>query len=805
MALTVGKEGSHHLILRDLPSGGSTEVGLVLEKDRNGNLRYVRDELTSFAERRSSGPLSYSDIHPGVALTHSQNDWSGGAMQAAYDPARPNMYAHADGMDMRGANVFTPGMLLNAAEGVSAIPNQDAEQNTTAHWTSSVGAGGGLTNVTTDPRSGSRHFHIVCATDGVVDTHTLQRLPPDGLKGVSVTWTVYAKWVSGTGSFKLRLTDSAGSTDETNAITSGDTAYTAHTVTRTIDSGATYVELQLRDQSANASTFHIDDMSITEPSDVTAVSTVQGMAVVGDVPYIITGGRIAKWDNTGTKWDTVYTSASLCTGIAEYNGNIYVGRGFGDNAYIYGTNVTWTESTIASDAKYAHHFAVSRATLWKSRHDAGSGTREFVNSSTNPVNGGSWGTEVAVGSSDRKITGLYKLNDTLVVGKEDGAHIYLRVYEDGTSAAIFENITQEFEHFVDSENFDRGVEFGGFLYLTAAQQSFRRWPGRGATMQDLTALFDSPRLTDFGGRIRAMAPAQSRLYLLLDTPVADSTSGKEVWLMSLEEDTDGLHVHTIEKVALGTISFMAAHNGKLWAMGHRNNSETEQVVTWYWTLPSKTRFPAFDVTPSLNTSAVVTMPKVDWNLPSEEKAFISIEVYLKDSIIDAEHTLVVKYTLDDGSQVTLATISSATGADHRELFFNTVTNPETAAVGNEIQVEFTATTDDGVPVEVYSYQINATYQPAALETFDVWVKIGENLSGPNAGVDPDSKATKMSALETLRDTTWPIEWEQDFDDDGTPEKIRGHMQRGTLRRTPEHETQAGIEVWAFRLIEVKVA
>ncbi|MBM3941157.1 MAG: hypothetical protein FJ318_09855 [SAR202 cluster bacterium] len=96
---TIGRGGSHHALLRDLPSGGSTTLGIVLAKDRGGKLLWRKRRLQAMAERRLSGPLTYSDLYPGIALMHSQNDWSGGALQPVADPAMPNRYAHASGVD----------------------------------------------------------------------------------------------------------------------------------------------------------------------------------------------------------------------------------------------------------------------------------------------------------------------------------------------------------------------------------------------------------------------------------------------------------------------------------------------------------------------------------------------------------------------------------------------------------------------------------------------------------------------------------------------------------------------------------
>ena len=479
---TVGKDGSHHIILRDLPSGGSTEIGLLLALDQRTNrLRWRREGVASFADRRSSGPLSYSDIHPTIKMVHSQNDWSGGALQAVYDPKQPNKYASADGCDLRGANVLTLGMSLNGPMHF-LIRNADFEDSDVSMWVGGLilAVPGGatlrpatITRDTTDERSGDACLKVA-AVPGRTGSDYINAYfalaNPTVYRSNDVT---FAGWVKtdGLASTRARLFVQDDRTSHTSSSYVSSSTYTFVSVTHSMAGAANniYVGIEVNDQTGSGDenvAFHAfaDDLFVIPEGGVVTAGT----ASLGGSTYAGIGRIIAKWDESNDVWDAVYfhTTAAV-TSLAEYHGSVYVAFGGGDNAYVYGSSASWTVSTIASDAKHAHFFVVSRQTLWKSRFDD-DGTHYKAASSTSPANGGSWSAEYDIGSSDKEITGLFNFNDTLLIGKESGIHVYNRVVNDFSAADTFKNLTNEFEVDPNTENFERGKESKGWLYLAAS-------------------------------------------------------------------------------------------------------------------------------------------------------------------------------------------------------------------------------------------------------------------------------------------------------------------------------------------------
>ena len=314
--------------------------------------------------------------------------------------------------------------------------------------------------------------------------------------------------------------------------------------------------------------------------------------------------------------------------------------------------------------------------------------------------------------------------------------------------------------------------------------------------------------------MRAFDSFGPELFVLVDTPTADTSATKETWLMSLLIDTDGFHPHTLEKVAIGDIAELAAQDTSLWAFGRLYDSDAANYMAaiYRWDLPAKNLLPAKDASPSLNTAGKFWLPRVDFGLPTEEKAFVKVAVMLKSSVIDAEHTITLSMKVDDGTERTLHIwdASPSVSEDFQEVFLEDMTSesgqsalvPADEATGRAVQLILQMATDDGVSPEVWSVKLESSYQPEDLELHTYFVRVGDH-SVTYGAEDEDTKATKISGLQTLMRTAWPIELEEDFDNDNTPRTLRGHILKGSIKREFAEETAENEEVWSFQFVEVK--
>lgn len=502
----------------------TTWVGLNLARDENG-LPVMQERRTPvLGQRISSGKISVEDGDPIADLVWRQDDWSGGALvhnadkqnngynrgtfDAAWGPLAPGI-AKNYGSD-RGNTRQPIGWLIR---------NPHFESDANDGWTDSSGASGTVDmQSTTDFRSailGSQSCEIVwTGTTADVDIITQSLTNPTVYQSKEITVSCYFKKTVGSGGVQIEIDDGVGTTRGTGITTATD--YTLVTCTRTIDASATEVTITLETENTSTFTGYIDDFTVY--SGASTLDPVGPVALDNGGIYMASGRIVAKL-NVGTtdefRWDAVYIHGSaVATDIVTYydtgtpSTKVYVAFGAAA-AYIYGSDTTWTVSTITGTGKNAVYWTVSRGTLWKSE------SASTVRSSTAPLNGGSWsGTTYNIGDANRPITELYSHDDTVVVGKEDGYWKYHRVYNDGGSADLFKNITNEFVTQPNDRHFKGGAEFiDGMLYMPLGRGGMMR-DGRGI-LEDVSDIFTKPD-AGINGVVYAMAPDTKNLWTFVD-------------------------------------------------------------------------------------------------------------------------------------------------------------------------------------------------------------------------------------------------------------------------------------------------
>ena len=800
--MSVVPGGSHDLRLAsDETASPTTAIDLVLAEDEEGGRRWQELRVPSIPPRQSSGELTWTHRDPKVDFVLGKTDWSGGALQAVWSSDEPNKYSKNDGCDPRWENLLTIGMDRTPADFL--VRNGGAEQNATTGWT----AGSNVTHtiVTTSPHSGSyTHQLVLASASSAAGTLMYQDLAwhTTPWRGTQITVTAWVKRTGGSDSgIILRVGDGNSNTDS-SASTSSSWARLA--VTHTVHaSSSDKVRIELRNSADPTAdhTFHVDDISVTPTGGVVWVGTAE----VADTLYAAVGRGIVKWNETNDVWDLVFYSANAATDIIEYFGNIYVATGAG-NAYLYGTGTTWTSSNDAA-SNDAVYFTVNRNRLWKSD------STYLVRSSISPINGtpssfvsdspagSNWTAAYTVGDSDRSITGLYNLWDTIVVGKEDGLHIYKRYYNDGSDANEFENITNDYESLVSGDNFARGATRAGWLYLASSQQGLIRFNTQ--TIEDISDTFFEPRLSSIGGRPWAFAADPTQMWMLVDTPTADTSTSKTVWLASLRLKGEEWRYHLMQTVPIGDINHLSANNGYLYGLGRLYDGTAYVAASYRWKLPTKNVAPAYDASPAILASASMEDSIWDGQSPDADKAYLSVSIICED--LDAEHTIRMRYGLD-GAAPTTTTLATFNGAGRvQTAYFNTVTTPESAAVGRTIQPEWTFTTDDEVSPKLFAYAIHSTLRPERVRAWECFVWVGDSVPLRNGFPAPVAKATMMSALDTLETQVYPLVLTHDFDQVGSETTIRVHIL--ALEKQPEDSSQAveGMEVWRIVLQEANTS
>ena len=785
------------ITLQDKASSPNTELRVVVDEqemnDESTVERWREYRAPKLPPRRTQGALTVAEQDPLVDFTWAQDNWADGALRPYYreEDAR---YASSTGVDARWEGVMSLGM--------SRTPPQDwlirgmgAEQTGDENvWLSS--ATQTLTRQTTNAMEGDYGYQYTFTTANTEDNYIYQDLVNYAVyRGRTIIVGVWVKTGTLADGYapNIYISDNVGANSGT-AITDSDTDWTFLTATRTIDAGATVVRISIGDDDAmtgsgSTCTFYFDAVNIQVDG---GVGTCAGMATHDGNLYIAQGRVIAKWHENNSVWNAVHIDDGFdATDIVHFNSNLYVAFGY-SSEYVYGSDTTWVASTLSSTAKYAKYFTVARnnagnLALWKTE------TVNTIKSATDPTNSGSWSSAYTIGSADRTITALSSAFDTLLVGKEDGLWIYNRQYA-GTATAedAFAPVSTEWDKGVDLKNFSIGTEWHGFFYTIATSQSFVRWaPGQ---LHDITSLVLTPRVTGYGGEIRAMVASPHELFIAADIPetaeaglfgdfpINLTLTSKKIKILSLRQDEGGFNMHTIDEVTFGEIDDMHIHSDTGSAQRYlvlagrieRDGSGADHVQTYRWQLPKRSPAPYIDAETTVVKSGTLDTSIWHGGVPGTAKAFLKLVCWVEDLNGGNSEKIGVKYGLD-GERSDTYTLGEMTSSDRvQTLYFNDATtdgstaiDPMTQAVGRSIQLQFTLSTTSGsagdTPPKLFAFELHSTLRPIKLKTWEVYVRIGEDIMQESGYYDPVSKTKQLADLDTLEDQIYPIYMKHTYD------------------------------------------
>ena len=794
-----------NITLQDKASSPSTELHLVVDEEEGGVERWREFRAPKLPPRRTQGALTVSEQDPLIDFTWAQDDWSDGALRPYYREG-DKRYALAKGVDARWEGVLSLGMQQSAPMDYLIRGMLAEKSGDVSAWTTD----GSDTNPTLTRQSsvlfddgGEYTYKYEVTTASGQDSYVLQNLAnPTLYQGRQLIVGCWIKTATIGSSFapNIYIKDSAGTTSGT-AITASDQDWTFLSATRTIDGSASFVRIMVGDDDTatgtTACTFYFDGISVQV--DGTGDEVCAGMATDGGNIYHAQGQVITKWNEQDDVWEAVYIHASAnATDIIHYGNQIWIAFGYDDN-YVYGSGTSWTVSTLSGAIAHAKYFATARNSsgnmaLWKTE------TAGAIKSSDSPANGGSWSSSYTIGSADRTITGLYTAFDTLLVGKEDGLWQYNRTYA-GTASSenAFVPISTEWDKGVSTTNFSVGQEWHGFFYTTAASQSFIRWsPGQ---IHDITSLILQPRIPGYGGEVKALVAAPHELWVAADIPETAEAgvfsdfplqmvaTSKKTKLISLRMDAQGqFNVHTMDEVNFGEIDAMHVYTDtsqgqRYVVMGGRLNrggTGADHAQIFRWQLPVRSAAPFIDAEPPLNPAGEFDTSVWHGGVPGTSKAFLKA-VFWVDKL-DAQSTgnnrkITVKYGLDgeDSETYTLGTIYMDNTSDRvKTLYFNDATvttggaaiNPLTQAVGRSIQMRFSFATDDVAdtdPPRMFAFEVHSTLRPKKLRTWEVYVRIGEDMMQETGYYQPVSKTKQLTDLDTLEDQVFPIYMKHTYD------------------------------------------
>lgn len=830
--MSVGHEDAYDILLKDREFSPSIELGLILARERDsqgGPLkpRWSEGRVPPIPPRRSTGPLNWTHKDPITDFVWSQDNWEDGAFLPYYAYEDPARYGKSDGMDLRWrgvaalgprrAPIRSGGTVKSRIQSNVFIANGDWEEGQVVGWSAGTGTTLALeaTTVRTGNYAGSATVASGTSSGTAIVTQSFAN--PTVWQGREVTVIAYGRRSSGSDStLTMKVTDSAGSTESSQSVSSDAWSYMS--VTHTVDASATSVtiQFQLNGVPSTDHVFLLDDCYVIPTGGVQCA----GHALRGSTDphqiYAALGRCVVQWNESTYVWEAVYVDASAAaTDIIEFDNTIYVAFGEADGStphqYIYGSSTSWTtaalNATTTHQDNHARHFTKARNgfgdwALWKAGPSTDQGTeRHTLAWATDPTTAWSPTSYFTVGSASRNITGLYEFADTFIVTKVDGIWVWDGLIND------FVVVTPEWDRALSEKNGAVGQTWHGDVFLGAVRQGFFQFAGSG--LVDLSALLMAPRLTDFGGEITAMAATPRELIMGLDQPTADATEGKTSRLVRLRTSDQGRwQLHSMQEPAIGILDALAFHqDDRLWAFGRNYISDLASYVpaVTVWTEPSKTAAPYLDASPAIESTGYFETSIWHGGLPDTPKALIALTIWAED--LDTTHTIKAQFGVD-GAATTAQTLGIFNKPQLvQTLLFRNITNPRDNAVGQFLQLRFTFDTDDTTSPKLYAFALHTQLVPPPIRVFelDAWVGGASTL---RTGVPHElTKAEIEVQFKQLEEQVFPLTMLDDFGQAHGGEEDGAHVRQVRLvsyNRVAEDDAERGLERWRLVLQEVAI-
>jgi len=663
--------------------GSSNKIDIILAKDQNLTGGWDVQTVSIAPESQSTDALNYQSINPDRGLVLDQQTWNRG-----FGESKNDFGSHGS----IGRYGYTDGTLAMFDNEVSLAYQQDEVDifvrngrfewdgvgSTVTGWAGTATTSGAAT-IPSDQtaRSGNHCVQIVTSGTGNVLSNAYNggTASVTSLRSRELTFNIYARRVSGSGTAKARIKDSAG---ENNSSTSTSDTYTLLTVTRTIDSGATTISWEV-EFSASGDKWVLDDAFITAAGNWDFPGNPQEFK---DEFYIASGRSILKWNETYDCWYSVYTDASyLITGLRAFSElgttDVLIAGRAEDAAYLRSTDgATWNTATNASDnaASEGSLFAVLRNAngdfaLMKSR---GNNAVSMSVDTSDVVN---FGQEMQVGGADRAITNIFESNDTVYIGKEDGLYVYDRTINQ------FRDIEPEANFFPDQNNFSAGMARGGSLFATGGDQAFWQITPSNYPYHhwvDSSHMFRAWAFHGFGGRVAAVTNDRHNMWVALadnltsnaaafpySFPMDFATSGlsNAIRLISVrtyrDKDSGATEqvAHTMTSVDANAVTSMGRHTtatqSSLFIFGTAINEDLDSLINVEPRI-ARVKIPLDNENPRSNSVPAVVKkgyfytPYIDFNFPDVDKA--ASKLTLQSLNLSAgEKTITVHYKIDNAT------------------------------------------------------------------------------------------------------------------------------------------------------------
>tara|TARA_R110000787_G_scaffold83272_1_gene179450 strand:- start:404 stop:2896 length:2493 start_codon:yes stop_codon:yes gene_type:complete len=770
---------SHDIVFRNT-DGSSNEVGVNLWSASNEVPGGYDSRIIPIHPDEGSTPAtqqnSYDDTSPNLDLVYEQTSWHRGLGQPGVRRRGEDdfRYATADGVLAQFEGQVVSGYYEDKVDVCIRNPRfEDAIAGAATNWTASNLS---LSTDSTNHRSGNQALGItVSSNNGTITQRYGGSSTP--FRSKSITLRAYIKRLTGSGTVRANLIDSAGTT---NGSTSSATSYAQIEVTRTINSGATTIDFQFEFSNAT-DTWVIDDASLQLPGN--SVDFNSDGVTLSDEFYIPCGRTVMKWSSADVAFYPVYIDAAYSIeSIIEFDHDsaspaLFIG--FGSNqVYKYSTNgTTWAApSTTSSNNKdYASHLAVTRDANGDISLAKSVGVEVRVSSGNIVSSTANWGNAITVGSSDKSVTNLVSSSDILYVGKTDGLYKYDR------ATNKFEDLEPEAGAYDHPNNYKAAIGRGGKIFAGTGARSFFAVTDKGDLgfeFQDLSDLVRSNSWDGFSGEVEAITQDKANIWVALNNqqsagfPYAfpidfrPETSDTRVVVLRPETKAVGAQdstnlvpnaITTVVATAVARISrfIQAVQQDSVFIFGQFTNpdSDAEEARIVRLRVPVDNENPARTASDSIyiRKSGTLTTPWIDWFYPDISKTLVKLTAVTKN--LSSTKTIAVSYKVDD------ATVGDDTGWTSLGTLNASPTDTVTASLTNTVdfrRVRFRfafSSSDTDEPLELYSYTIHAVFNPVESRKWTIQTKLSDNKrskKGRKSAYRSTLSSLDLTNLDSLR-------------------------------------------------------
>lgn len=768
---------SHDIVFRNT-DGSSNEVGVNLWRESSQVTGGYDSQITPLHPDGAYASMeqnSYDETSPNLDLVYEQTSWHRGLGQSGIRRRGEDdyRYATANGVLTQFDGQLVSGYYEDFVDVCIKNPRfEDEIDGITTGW---AGTNTTLSADTTNYRNGANALGVtVDSNNGTVT----QRFGGDAtlFRNQLISLRVYARRLTGSGTIRANLIDSAGTT---NGSASSPTEYTQIEVTRTIDATATTIDFQF-EFSTSSDTWVIDDVSLELPGG--SAQFKSDAVTLSDELYIPCGRTVMKWDSADNAFYPVYVDPAYTVEcIAEFDNDstsptLFIGFG-ANQAYKVSTNgTTWAApATTNGDSRdYASFFAITRDANGDISLAKSTGVEVRISGGDVASSTSNWGAAISVGSSDKNVTNLISAADILYVGKTDGLYRYSR----GTGR--FEDLEPEAGAYDHPNNYKAAIGRGGKIYAGTGARSFFAVTDRGASVdfEDLSVLVRSNSWDGFSGEVEAITQDKANIWVALNNqksqgfpyafPIEFGSENDDTRVVVLRPEirSIGSQVSTnVAPYAITTVTatnvdriaryIQATNNDSVFLFGKFENADSaaEEARIVRLRIPVDNENPARTASNAIyvRKTGTITTAWIDWFYPDVSKTLVKIDAVTKN--LGEGRKIIVSYKADDsdpGDNTGWTDIGSLTASPK-----GTVTASLTSPVNfKRIRLKFTfVTTDVNEPLELYSFTLHSVWNPTESRRWTVQTKLSDNKRskrGRKSAFRTTLSSLDWTNLETLR-------------------------------------------------------